>query len=150
MRDRRESLTRREFAGGLALAGTAGLVGLGADVAADEPPPETTTLTLPHRAVVCFAPLYIAEPLLPNQGFTSLRWVKKFGGTYFQALGSGEVDLGFAFCAVIITRIDVGDRVVFVAGAHAGCQELLATESIQSIKDLKGKRIAITSPGDAF
>ena len=150
MRDTRESLSRREFAGGLALAGTAGLIGARADVAAGEPPPETTTLTLPQRAVVCFAPLYIAEPLLRSEGFTTVRWVKKFGNTYFQALSSGEVDLGFAFCAVIITRIDVGDRVVFVAGGHAGCQELLVTENIRSIKDLKGKRIAITSPGDAF
>ena len=41
-----EGLSRREFLGGLALAGTAGLLGLKPGLVAAEPPPETTTLRL--------------------------------------------------------------------------------------------------------
>jgi NitT/TauT family transport system substrate-binding protein len=150
MRDQRQSMNRREFVGGLTLATTAGVIRGRADAAAGEPPPETKTLKLAQRAVVCHAPVYISEPLLLGEGFTNVRWVKKLGGTYFQALNSGEIDLGLVFCAAMIERVDAGDGVVFVAGGHAGCQELLATKHIRNIKDLRGKKLAITAQGDAF
>lgn len=46
--DRRhaEGWSRREFLGGLVLAGAAGLIGLKPEPFAAEPPPETTTLRL--------------------------------------------------------------------------------------------------------
>ena len=44
MSDRRESWSRREFVSGLALAGTAGLVGIRPAQVEAEPPPETTSL----------------------------------------------------------------------------------------------------------
>src|SRR5712692_4014058 len=115
--------SRRRFLAGV--TGTAGLLSLRPRSIAAEPPPETTTLRLAERAVVCHAPVYVAEPLLRAEGFTTVRMVKTFAGTYFQALGSGEIDMGFAFCAPIIERVDAGDPIVFVAGGHAGCQELL-------------------------
>jgi len=43
----RESLSRREFVGGLALAGMAGLHGLRPEPVAAEPPPGTTAFSLP-------------------------------------------------------------------------------------------------------
>lgn len=144
-------MNRRQFLRDSAFAGTAGLVSLRPGRALAEPPPETTTLTLGQRPVVCHAPLYIAEPLFRSEGFTTVRWVKKDAALpYYQALASGEIDLGFAFCAATIARIDAGDRLVFAAGGHAGCQELLATQDIRSIKDLKGKKIAISALGDAY
>ena len=45
--------SRREFLGGLTLAGAAGLLGLRPDPAAAEPPPETTTLRLPQGPSIC-------------------------------------------------------------------------------------------------
>jgi NitT/TauT family transport system substrate-binding protein len=108
-------------------------------------------LTLARRSVVCHAPVLISEPLLRSEGFTTVRWVNEGAMLpYYQALAAGQIDLGFAFCAATIVRIDAGDPVAFLAGGHAGCQELLTTKDIRSIKDLKGKKIAISAPGDPY
>ena len=67
-----EGWSRREFLGGLTLAGTAGLLGLRPAPAAAEPPPETTKLRLGQGASICQAPLYVAEELLRSEGFTDV------------------------------------------------------------------------------
>jgi NitT/TauT family transport system substrate-binding protein len=52
--------TRREFLGGLTLAGTAGLLGLRSRPLAAEPPPETTKLRLTRATGgSCVAPKYL-------------------------------------------------------------------------------------------
>jgi NitT/TauT family transport system substrate-binding protein len=67
--------SRREFVNGLSLAGTAGLVGLGAGPAAAEPPLETTTIRLVRAGdTICVAPQYVAEELLRGEGFTDVRY----------------------------------------------------------------------------
>jgi NitT/TauT family transport system substrate-binding protein len=50
------NVTRRKFVSGVTLAGAAGLLGVGAETAEAEPPPETTTLRLDQRASLCAAP----------------------------------------------------------------------------------------------
>ncbi|MGH7311865.1 MAG: hypothetical protein ACREJV_01740 [Candidatus Rokuibacteriota bacterium] len=68
-------ITRRQFASGLAAAGTTSL--LGAPLRAAEPPPETTRLrfiVIPDS--ICFAPQYVAEELLRAEGFTDVQYVK--------------------------------------------------------------------------
>ena len=47
-----QGVSRREFLGGLALAGTAGLLGLKPDLFAAEPPPETTRLRASKSSLV--------------------------------------------------------------------------------------------------
>jgi NitT/TauT family transport system substrate-binding protein len=39
--------------------------------------------------------------------------------------------------------MDTGDLVVILAGVHVGCWELFGTERVRTIRDLKGKTIAI-------
>ncbi len=53
---RAEAWTRREFLGGLAVSGAAGLFGLDGGPAAAEPPPETTRLRLLKFPSLCLAP----------------------------------------------------------------------------------------------
>ena len=69
--------SRREFLGGLALAGTAAMIGLrpGLGMAAVEPPPETKTVRLRYWDPACWAPFYLAEPFLREEGFTDVRYV---------------------------------------------------------------------------
>ena len=72
-----EGWSRREFLGGLALAGTAGLLGLKPELVAAEPPPEITTLRLVQEPTsICEAPQYVAEELLRSEGFTEVQYVK--------------------------------------------------------------------------
>jgi len=73
MSDRRESSSRRGFVGGLALAGTASLLGLRPEPAAADPPPETFTLRIqrPVKTLpgVCVAPQLVADEMLKLEGF---------------------------------------------------------------------------------
>jgi hypothetical protein len=68
---RDECRSRRQFLGGLTLAGTAGLLGLKPERLAAEPPPETTNLRLAFRiGLPCHTPLHVADEFLYGEGFT--------------------------------------------------------------------------------
>jgi NitT/TauT family transport system substrate-binding protein len=60
-------------------------------------------------------------------------------------LASGEADMSLNFVGPNIIRIEAGDPVVFLAGVHVGCFEVVATERVRRIHDLKGKVAAIAS-----
>jgi NitT/TauT family transport system substrate-binding protein len=142
-RRRVEGWSRRKFLG-LTLAGTAGLLGLKPDPVAAEPPPETTTLKLCQSPSLCWAPQYAAEELLRSEGFTDVQYVK---GDVVSALASGEADLSMGYAATTILQLDAGDPVVILAGGHVGCFELFGTERVRTIRDLKGKTVAVFALG---
>lgn len=66
---------RRHFLSCILLATAAGLTGLSRSVASAEPPAKTTTIHLDAAPSTCFAPLYLAEDLLREEGFTEVRYV---------------------------------------------------------------------------
>lgn len=143
-RRRNEPWSRREFVSRLTLAGTAGLIGAPAKADPAEPPPETTTIKLQRSSAVCFAPYYVAEDLLRGEGFTDVQYVKEELGAAFQRqLLSGEVDFSVWAVPTLVVMVDKGDAVVGVTGLHVGCFELFAVGAVRSIRDLKGKRLAI-------
>jgi NitT/TauT family transport system substrate-binding protein len=126
------------------LAGTAGLLGLPPTPVAAEPPPETTRLRLVRVPGICVAAEYVAEALLQGEGFTEVHYVEKEGSAAKQtALVFGEVDLTLQFSGPLLLQMDRGDLVVILAGVHVGCWELFGTERVRTIRDLKGKTIAI-------
>src|SRR5918999_5701167 len=135
MNNRRDrDWSRREFLKGVSLAGTAALIGFDGDALAAEPPPETTKLRLIQVPTVCYAPQYVAEELLRGEGFTDLQYIKLSPGvgvgtgvSVGKALASGDADLSMWFAASVITRIDAGDPIVFLAGVHIGCFEVFGT-----------------------
>ena len=145
--------SRREFLGGLALAGTAGLIGLTPEAAAADPPPETKTirlLQLPELLVICYAPMLVAEELLRGEGFSDVRYVKRMpadDGIGIKTMVAGQADMQSIFAPDLITALDGGAPVVGLMGLHGGCLELVGSERVRTIRDLKGKRIAVVTMG---
>jgi len=140
-------ITRREFVGGLTAA-TATLAGVPPGRASAEPPPETTTIKLDKRPSICIAPQYAAEELLRTEGFTDVQYVNTGGSIGLRkALNSGEVQMSLHFAGPLIVRVDAGDPIVVVAGAHVGCFELFGTERVRAIRDLKGKTVGVLDIG---
>ncbi len=138
--------SRREFLSTAALAGTGALLGLQANSLAAEPPPETTKIRLAyHSRSLCHAPLYVAEDLLRAEGFSDVRYVKTSGVE--KALTTGEVDFVTHFCGPLVTQVENDDPIVLLSGLHPGCVELVGTDRIRTIRDLRGKTVAVTDLG---
>jgi len=131
----------------LSSAGAAGLIGT-SNSFAQESPPETATIRLAKSRSVCIAPQYLAGELLRAEGFSDVRYVPSDAGIrQSKALASGEIDLTLHFSPPLLIPIDVGDKITIIAGVHVGCFELLATERIRSIADLKGKTVGVPDLG---
>jgi hypothetical protein len=47
------------------------------------------------------------------------------------------------FAAPVILRVETGDPIVILAGEHVGCFELLGRDDVRSIRDLKGRTVAV-------
>ena len=60
-----------------------------------------------------------------------------------KAVAAGELDLNVSFVGPAVLQLDAGDPIVLLAGVHVGCFELFGTERVRTIKDLKGKAVAI-------
>jgi NitT/TauT family transport system substrate-binding protein len=60
-------------------------------------------------------------------------------------LAAAKADLSLHFVGPNIMRLDQGDPVVFLAGVHTGCFEVIATERVRRITDLKGKAAGVSS-----
>jgi NitT/TauT family transport system substrate-binding protein len=147
---RPQGVRRREFLEGLTLTVTAGLLGLRPASATAEPPPETTLLRLTQTPGTCLAPQYVAEELLQQEGFTEVQYIKTTGGGgTARALASGEAHISMTFGGPLIVRIDAGDPLLILAGGHIGCFELFGTEQVRTIRDLKGKTVAVLELGGA-
>jgi NitT/TauT family transport system substrate-binding protein len=142
-------ISRRRFLRATAMAAGIGFTGGPVRFAAAEPPPETTTLRLLRTGSICWAPQYLAEDLLHAEGFTDVTYVDMPTGAVSARLASGEADLSMNFVGPNIIRVDAGDPVVFLAGVHAGCFEVIANEGIRRIRDLKGKTAAVASMNGA-
>ncbi len=145
-------------AAGLGLAAAAGTLlpscgyGGGKDVKkASGPDPnaplETTAIRLFSLPPAnCIAPQYTAEPFLREEGFTDVQYPQLNPKNAFQRLASGEVDFGVGYVALLSPFIDKGDPFVMLGGLHLGCWQVVATGDIQSMRDFKGKTVAIIGP----
>ena len=141
-----EGWSRRKFVGGMTLAGTAGFLGLRPGPVAAEPPPETTKIRLVRIPGICIAPQYVAEDLLRAEGFTDVDYVKTQAGMEAsRAAASGEADFTLVFAGPLILGVDAGHPIVVLAGVHVGCFELFGTDRVRTIRDLKGKTVAVQS-----
>jgi NitT/TauT family transport system substrate-binding protein len=86
----------------------------------------------------------VAEELLRSEGFTEVHYLKKEETEGIEkALASGEADLNNLFAATSLLRLEAGDPIVMLAGLHIGCFELFGTHEVRTIRDLKGKTVAV-------
>src|SRR5207244_3026661 len=139
------SVNRRDFLGGV--AGAAAL--FGARMAVAEPRLETTTIRVVEVPEICGAtPLIVAQDLLKGEGFTDMRPVKRPTGLEgSNSVARGEADFNISAVHQLLTRIDAGEPIVLLAGVHVGCFELFGREGVRSLRDLKGKRVGVTTLG---
>jgi NitT/TauT family transport system substrate-binding protein len=144
-----EGWSRREFLTTAAIAGTGSFLGLRSELAAAEPPPETTKLRPVLRiGSVCTAPMFLTEEFLHGERFTDVQYVKKETTVGVRrAIASGEGDMTMVFSAPTIILMDAGDPIVLLAGVHVGCFELFGTDRIRAIRDLKGRTVAVPDLG---
>jgi NitT/TauT family transport system substrate-binding protein len=143
--------SRRKFVGAATTAGTGALLGLRSGAARAEPPPETTRLRLLKFPSLCLAPQYVAEELLRAEGFRDVQYLEfpEEGIAAYSRLGSGEIDISQGFIAPSVVQIDRGIPLVLLAGVHAGCFELFATDHVHAVRDLRGKTVAVPAFGSS-
>ena len=148
---------RRRILRSLGAAGAAGLVGLPYSRAFAEPAPETRRIRLPRvrqAPNICWAPAYIAEDLLKAEGFSDVRFVDyPDSAKVYPGMATGETDIMMGFVAPTIYQIDAGNPLLVLAGIHPGCLELIAAHHVRSVRDLKGKVVAVgalNDPGHLF
>jgi len=129
---------------------------------AAEPPPETTKIRIVREPSICIAPQYAAEELLKAEGFAEVEYVKTASDSDRAAGGAvamrgddegvdpvatGLADLHTVMAAQLVVSIDAGQPIRILTGIHAGCFELFGTDRIRSIKDLKGRTVAVPGLG---
>ena len=131
--------TRRHFLSTAAMAGAAGVVPpLRAGAA--EPPPETTTVRLSKFLAICFAPQYVVEELLRDEGFSDVRYVDLSVQEQFNS-DPRRVDFLSNLTLNHIGAIDAGAPITIVSPIHVGCYELFARGGVRTVADLKGKSV---------
>lgn len=101
-----------------------------------------------QQGALCHAPLQVAM----EEGFfdaEGIKWERvDFGGADIQAaLGAGTIDAGFGLIGKFVQPIENGLNMVVTAGMHTGCTKIMvrADSDINSIADLKGKTIGVSS-----
>jgi NitT/TauT family transport system substrate-binding protein len=97
----------------------------------------------PQESIICFAPLYVCEELLRDEGFTDVRYVDISLPELLDssALGNGRVDFAAGLTLGHVIGFDAGAPITVVSGVHVGCYELFAHGDIRTITDLKGKKV---------
>jgi NitT/TauT family transport system substrate-binding protein len=138
--------TRRRFLATLSLAGAAGLFGARRALAT-EVALETTAVRITKNQGICYAPQYVAGALLRDEGFTDIRYVDTPPPEIGAAIAQGKVDFGMNYAPSFVRDIDASASVTVIGGVMVGCVELFARQGINSVTDLKGKRVGVQAVG---
>jgi NitT/TauT family transport system substrate-binding protein len=139
----RQGWSRREVLGGMAAGGATAMLGLASRPALAEPPPETTRIRIHDSPIACFAPTYVAGELLKLEGFTDVQYIKTpLNEGPSEAMRLSKVDFIMNDPPAHLIGIDEGARITLLGGIHTGCWELFGNESVKSLRDLKGKKVA--------
>jgi NitT/TauT family transport system substrate-binding protein len=97
---------------------------------------------------ICEAPAQVAGDLLVGEGCSDVQYVKGSASPdAYKALAAGEASMGLLFAGGLVARIDAGDPLVVLGGIHVGCFELFGSARVRSVRDLKGKTVAVPALG---
>jgi NitT/TauT family transport system substrate-binding protein len=146
----RRELLRRTLAVGATITGAGLLAACDPRPASTEtsssaslPPPETTTVRWVSPPPC--DPLWIAKDYLLEEGFRDVQLVR-LPPTTTEWLTADKADFNTGgYPSLIAANVDAGLPIVALAGIHPGCFELFATPSIATIRDLRGKTIAVNA-----
>jgi NitT/TauT family transport system substrate-binding protein len=136
-------ISRRRFLEGI----SASALGVSTVRAEDARAPETTSVRIIYTDAVCSAPQFVAGDLLAAEGFTDVEYVNVRFTEIAKVIAAGDRDFGMLTILPTVMRLDAGDPLVIMAGIHVGCYELVGTDRVRSIHDLKGKIVAIGHAG---
>lgn len=112
---------------------------------------EEYVVKIGYSAALCHAPIHIAI----ENGYFEEEGLKfeaiAMEGVITEAVGSGQVDAGFGLVGKFIQPLENGLPMKLTAGIHTGCTKLLVAgdSDINSVADLKGKRIGVASLADS-
>ncbi len=116
-----------------------------------EPPPETKRIRLVKIPAICLAPEYLAEELLRLEGFSEVEYVAVDTQVILSdLLTENRADVTVSTPPSLLPELDAGKQQVVLAGIHGGCYELFANEQIRSIRDLRGRRVAVEEIGSGI
>jgi len=132
--------SRRKFLAKTSALGAASLLGF-ARPAAAEPPPEITRIRFARVPVICFAPQFVAEALLHLEGFSEVEYVDVEND--IPTTLAKTADLAMFGGPSMLPAIDKGFPISALAGLHEGCWELFAHEPVKTLRDLRGRTVAI-------
>lgn len=142
--------TRRRFLEGASVFSAAALLGYARSAAA-EPSPEVKRIRILYSPAICFAPEYLAEEFLKLEGFSEIEYLPMIygpdGPSLASTLASGKADFAAESNTAFLPVIDGGKDIKVLAGIHAGCIELFGSDRVRSVRELKGKTIAIIDTG---
>ena len=133
---------RRMFLTNAAALSAAALLGF-PPVASAESRPEITTIRLPRDPAICLAPQYLAEELLRLEGFSTAQYVDATPGALYRSVDAGKADLTMDGAPGLVYGLQNHANCTAIAGIHPGCYELFANERVRTLRDLKGKTIAV-------
>lgn len=136
--------SRRRFLADASALGAVSVLGLPQEAEA-APPPEVQKIRLVKMPAICLAPEYLAEELLRSEGFTEIEYVEIDQNTAPDLLTADRADISIYTPPSLLADLDAGKPVVVLAGLHGGCYELFANERVRAVRDLKGKRIAVSA-----
>ncbi len=108
------------------------------------------------RGSLCLAPIQIAavngyfKEEFENAGYT-FDFVEVDTGTAPELIAAGKADASATLSASNILPIQNGLNITFTGGLHTGCTKYFVKKDspINSVKDLKGKKIGVISQGDS-
>lgn len=134
--------SRRSFLTGMSAAGAAAF---GSARAIAAPDLDTTRVRFADFSFTnCTVPQFVAAELLLQDGFSEIVEVPVGSSTISTPLfENDEIDFSFELASALALGVDGGTPMKAVAGVHVGCWMLFGHEGIDSIVDLKGRRVGV-------
>jgi NitT/TauT family transport system substrate-binding protein len=89
--------------------------------------------------------LYLAEELLRVEGFSEIKYVTIEQNRDPDLLVANHADLSACAPPNLLPYLDAGMPLVAIAALHGGCYELFVNDRVHTIRELKGKRVAVSA-----
>lgn len=110
-------------------------------------PLETTSIRLYSIPPAnCIAAMYMAERFLREEGFTDVQYPLHSPKDVFTRFAEGAADFGMTYPALVMPMIADGAPIVMLGGVHLGCWQVVATGGIKTMRDFRGKTVAVIGP----